>query len=402
MQNYLRVKKSMLVRIPLTDDNSVITPVYTETDSTEQPETPTIPVSFALTPASLDVIPDYNHSRYAFPATGISVTVPEDDKPLVDSWLGTGMPSAAKPSDTLVKRMTAAVTDAINKYFIDCGRRSLFTRPFRAVFALRHTDGTFSHVSNPILMQPSTGAPLMIIRETQTSGNILSTITEIVNIPSIFSVNIRPFELPPDVDRDVTHLVISATNQTDTLSGEESVSGIRSFSLYGEHLPGWAYNRLPEDIVTSRAMTDTKFRILAEIPIGEALNGLVAYRIPRNNADLNNSAAFPTFTGEDGWEASRAPDRITVTTSALDLRLPEQRKKVRGVTLRGIFPRDIGEEGVTFTLLGSLHRDRWHAIASAQGAHMRLLRGVSYRWYKVEIHSPYPAVFDAITFDISA
>lgn len=398
----------MKVRVPFTAKNVTVTPIYTEPVNPDNPDNPnnfSPNLSFALSPAAPDLLPDYSHSRYSHPATEINVTVPDDDKPVVASWLGSATASAGQPSETLLKRMTAAVTDTIERYYADTARRTLFTRPLRVGYALKHADGSFSYISVPQLLRPAASAPIMAIRSASMPDSILTTVTEIINTPMILSVSIPKFDIDSlSTDMPVrsapVSIVIFATSQCSVLTGDEIVNGIRQYELFGERVPIWSYNRLAEDMVIARAMGDTEFRIMAEVPVAEASQGIDNLQIPKAGTDLNNRTAFDKFTGNDNWEAEAQPQRIRIETEPFDLFRPEEFKKVRGVTLRGIFDRLSREEGVSFTLSGSLHRDLWHEIAGARGAHLRYVRGFAYRWYRLVIDAPYPSQFDAAVFDI--
>lgn len=390
----------MLVRIPLTEGNTSVTPVYAESDpGATQPGNSTLPVRFSLSPASLTRIPDYNFSRYAHPAVKLDVAVPEADLPVVASWLGAAAADTTAASETLVKRMTAAVTDAISRYYANCNRCGLFTRPLRIGAALRHADGSFSHISEPVLLKPSAMAPLMAIREPETAGNTLHTVTEIINTPADIYLTAEPFEANGE-GTEATHLVVFATRQCEVMTGGETVQAIRTFNIFGERVAGWSYNRLAEDIVTQKALADNAFRILTEIPLGEASQGIGPVKLNPDIADLNDWTSLPTFIGDENWDGQKQPDGKTIESDAFDLYRPEQYKKVKGAALRGIFPRT-GGEAVTFSLYGSLHRDKWRLLGRTRGAYIRFLRAVGYRWFRIEIQAPYTARFDAVTFDIS-
>ena len=392
------------VRIPLTDENSFVTPVYDDTVETPETSTGIIPpesIEFSLDAVSVSALPDYNFALYAHPATRISVAVPDADLPIVTAWLG-GTPHSGSPSETFVKRMTSAVTDAISKYVNAASSRNLFTSPFRIGYAVQMADGSFSDISQPLLLSPAPMAPLMPIRERQLSANNLITITEIINTPMRLNLNIKPFT-PADSNQKVkpVSIVVFATRPVSLLDGSETVNGIRTTELYGEHVPSWSYNRLAEDLVRQCAEADSDFRVIAEVPIGEAAEGITGLTLPQGNSLLSDWNSLPKFSGTQVIPDGPDPSRLILSTVPLDLNRPEDYKKVRGVTLRGIFNRSIDRDATIITLYGSLHRERWHKVSVARGAHIRLLRAVAYRWYRVEIDVAFPATLDALTFEIN-
>lgn len=399
----------MLVRIELNDDNRDIAKIYPEGPDSGKPDEGGNSVvngifdliSFNLSAADISQLPDYNLSRYAHPAVNIDIQVPDGDKSVVMSWLGGGTGGSA-PSETLVRRMTGAVIGAIEDYFTASARRGFFTRPFRIGAAVINSEGSLVAVGAPKLISPATMAPLMLVREPSVSGETFHTVTEIMNSPMSLSLSVKPFE-PSNFDIDLSgRFLIFATAQAQVLSGEETVTGIRSVEVFGERAPAWNYNRLAEDIVLQKASSGHDFRVIAELPLSEIRNGVSAFKLPQNGTDLTDWKSFPEFENKDKLEDGMLPSRIIVTTRPLDLKKPEEYKKVRGVTLRGVFTRETGNEGVSFTLYGSHHRERWHMVAKGQGAHIRLLRAISYRWYKIEIDAPYGSNFEAITFEIKA
>lgn len=97
--------------------------------------------------------------------------------------------------------------------------------------------------------------------------------------------------------------------------------------------------------------------------------------------------------------ATRYRNKI-VEIGPLDLGYPEHRKYVRGLSVRGVFERLVEGAEIRVTLYGSHHRDRWHRVAASRGPHIRLLRTIDYRWYKLAVRSAYGATLDAVTFDV--
>lgn len=386
------------IRIPLSELNSQTTRIFDGNQSSPEVSDAPIPadtIAFKLLPASLPELPDYNFSMYAHPALNLNVTVPNDDLPLVRSWLGNTTSASGWPSDTFVNRMTASVVGAIKSFVSYAEKRSLFTSPLKIGFALKQPDGYYSYISNPKILIPASMAPLMAVRETSLSGSILHTVTEIINTPVKLQLAVKPLtDINTNTDGPES-LVIFASRQAVFLDGSEVVNGIRTFEIFGERVPCWNYNRMAEDKVLQQLKADNSFRVIGELPLINLTEGTEII-LPMGSGGTADWDSFPRFDGETTSE--NQPSRLYLETIPLDLNRPEEYKRVRGVTLRGIFDREVSDNGISFSLYGSHHRQNWNRIATARGAHMRFLRTISYRWYKVSIDAPYPSQFDAVTF----
>lgn len=405
----------MKIRIVLNEKNCSLTPVASEPDSPDGNisgiENPgsgaatggaAMPdVGLRLTPAELEA---YASSRYTHSVTDVTVTVPDADIPVVSAWAGTGVATDTPPSDILLKRITSAVMAAINRYFTDAAREALFTRPLRVAYGLRLQDGSYAALSSPRLLTPADRAPLVVIRELQFGGTTLRTRVEIMNTPMALTADIPAFSIPEELAPLVTHLDIIATRQCDVLAGDEAVEGIRGYSLYGENVRIWHYRRLSTDVVLEAAENDKTFRVIASVPIAEAMAGKSGMTLPLGRKNLADWNSFPTAKTDPANETD--PDEpeiphthVMLATEPLDLGMPEREKRVRGVTLRGIFDR--GADDMTMTLYGSHHRDRWHALATSRGPHIRFLRAVRFRWLRVEARLRRGATVDALTFSVA-
>lgn len=408
----------MLIRIPLDDRNHVRTPIYPETpdvpDTPDVPETPAFELPEARWALTSRIPSAYASSRYSHPVTPVNVSVPDGDTATVTGWLGNATGNAA--SETLVKRMTTAVTGAMTSYFTACAREALFTRPFRIGYALRLADGTHAAPRAARLLLPSTAAPLMIVREPRMSGNTLQTLTEIVNNPMKLTVSLDPFTLPDDLAPRVTHLDFYATRQCDVLTGDEQVTAIRSSQYFGEDVNVWSYRRMSEDLVREAAMADTAFRIIGSVPVAKATAGISSLELPselKNLSDWNNYPALgadDTADPDDPDNPARPYTHVVISTTPLDLGLPETHKHIRGLTVRGVFPRCHGmspaekresDQSLKVSLYGSHHRERWHLLARSAGPHIRLLRAVRYRWLRVEITAPRESEVEALVFEVN-
>lgn len=411
----------MIIRIPLTEKNRTISPIPLDdtsgngsgnvsTDSTIT-NTANPLAGFSLPEASFQMTPTtitaYESSRYSHPVAEVNINVPDADLPLIQTWFGNTATETMAPSDTLTKRMTDAVINKISGYLTDTARTSLFTSPFRIGYALRLADGTHACHSSPRLLTPNATAPLMLVRESNLTGNMLQTLTEIINTPITLGVSLPAFTLPEGAAANVTHLDIYATRQTALLTGDETVTGIRTYAYYGENLPSWNYPRLVGDLIKEAALADNSFRIIGSMPIADAIDGLGGLRLPLDTKNLDNWEDFPAL---DNGGKPVDPDNpgtpidpeiphthIRLTTSPLDLGLPEPTKKIRALTVRGTFTRT---PGIEVSLSGSHHRERWHHIASSRGPHIRYLRTIRYRWLRVEIIAPRDSTFDALTFEL--
>lgn len=296
---------------------------------------------------------------------------------------------------------------AINRYFTDAARAGLFTRPLRVACALRRKDGKYAAVSTPRLLRPADRAPLVVIRELQFGGTTLRTHVELMNTPQTLTADIPAFEVAAELAEKVTHLDIIATRQCDVLAGDESVEGIRSYALYGENVRIWHYRRLEADVVAEAAENDRAFRVIASVPIAEATAGKTGIRLPLGRKNLDDWESFPKADIDSaGGNDPDQPDEpevphthVMLTTKPLDLGLPEREKRVRGVTLRGVFGR--GTDDVEMTLYASHHRERWHRLATSRGPHIRFLRAVRCRWLRVEARLRRGAKVDTLTFSVA-
>lgn len=393
----------MIICIPLNTKNSTVVPIKDPSaDNSSPSDSFTLPVaSFELYPSTL---PEYDYSRYANPATPISVNIPDTGLPIVAAWLGHTTSEAQTPGDTLVKRMTDAVIPRIRDFFTTTAKNSLFTRPFRIGYALRLADGTHTCATRPVIILPNSRAPIMIVREPQLTDSVLSTVTEIVNTAYCLRMSLPPFDIPDPYTSLATHLDIYATRQCDTLDGDETVSAIRTYSVYGENVPCWHYSRLTEDLVREKAEADNSFRIIGSLPVEDATSGLKDIRLPLNFKNLDDWDIYPSIKPDDGPGSGQSGEdtasHFRLITVALDLGFPETRKRIRSVTARGLFPRDM-ENGIEISLYGSHHREKWRLLASARGAHIRRLRGMRYRWFRVEITACAGSAFDALTFEVA-
>lgn len=442
----------MIIRVDITEDNAAVNyydPVVTTPGGSEEPgvnenpdnneEPDNTDADFTLPPLRVEMrkaIPDgYASHRTEYPVTLINVTVPDDDVKVVTGWFSNAPNTGGVASETLLKRATTAVTGAIKTFYNDCDRAGIFTRPFKLGYALRLSDGRHIAHGDIQTVVPAAQAPLLPITSKGLSNGILQTVTEFLLTPVELYVSMEPFALPEGLSAKVTHLDIYATRQADTLTGEESVTGVNTFVTDDVRYTGWNYRRLGADIVTDNAASDKNLRIPASIPIAEAAAGLSGVRFPYTQRNLMNWTNYEAYkanesggqgSGGGGSTSGQDPEEPEIVykskkliTEPLDLNLPEMRKWVRGLAVRGVFDRRfprVSESGETasgqpvsgeslrelkVTLYGAHHRGYWHRVAECRGPHIRLMRAVGYRWWMVEIEAAADALIDALTFDVT-
>lgn len=387
--------RKIRIRISLTSENCVSTPIYesgADPGDDDKTEVNVVPTLSPLIPAA------YDFSRYAHPAVRVALSVPDDDLGLMHGWLGIAPAVPGTPSDTLVKRMTESVTSMLRKYYADMQAAGLFTSPFRFGHALRRADGSHFARSAVSLMQPDASAPRLPVREAEFSGNNLTSVTEILNSPAELRIAISPF-VPSDNLRDATHLDIVCTRPVGLLRGDEKVSAIRTMTYAGENCRAWYYDRITESDALSAALADSDFRIVASLPLTQLAAGIDSLRIPAEGDTLNWDS-LPKLI--DPIPSDPEYKRVRLTTAPLHLGDPESAKRVRALTVRGIFERRFAGEGddIEVRLYASHHRERWHLMARSRGPHLRLLRAASFRWWLVEIEAKKSAQFDALTFEL--
>lgn len=399
--------------IPL--PNETLTPETAETGTVKNNNYQSFRLPVATYSFARGGLPAYDYSRYAHPAMAVNLTVPDSDLPKVGVWMGSTATEGTLPSETLVKRMTEGVIGGMKQYIAEASRVGLFTSPFRIGYALRRSDGTRFAFGETRLLLPNAGAPLAIVRESNLSGNSWQTMTEIVNMPCRLRVGMEGFSLPGGQRPAVTHLDFFVTRQASLFTGYESVTGIRSEEYLGERCRVWAYPRLSEQEVRQCAALDSDFRVIASIPITDAEEGLTGLELPAGRRNLNEWSDFPALTGAGSvGEGAVRPfdpdgpglldyDRFRLTTCALDLGNPEERKRVHGLSVRGVFERTSGKDdsSMIVRLYGSRHRERWRLLATARGPHLRPLRGVNYRWLMVEVEAGKEARPEALTMIMS-
>lgn len=412
----------MKIRIPLNSDilksvsySPLNAPEKIESSSEENSLPPLASLcSISFEPAE---VADHQYSRYSHPCIKTKVEVPSSDLDRVRIWFG--MPtesetSAPQASDTLLKRITNNLFSTLNLFEQTCSTQGIFIYPFKIILAWKMSDGSRIQASAEEEFYPSLQAPHLIIHEPNLTETTLSTITEINLTPQRAKITIPPLTPPAEKSEETEALEIIMTPQYPMRDGTETIEGVRSSYLTDDGMPAriWNYQRLEINTVRSNLHAISNYRIALSIPAASVKAGVEIDLTPATD-DMDNWKPSSSTTkpgNSDNPDSTEHPDspvnnttepqKATFATLPLDLGYPEDKKRVRAVTLRGIFSRDIAD--TELRLYASHHRQRWHLIAQSKGAHIRFLIATAYRWWRIEGNAIIPpgGQLDALTFEV--
>lgn len=367
---------------------------------------PTLNPLFGFLPAELPSYPGLP------PQAEISFVVPADDFPRVKAWFTGNYQGVTLPaSPTLNKNMTNAVLGALSTYFANANARNLFTSPFMAMLAYRLSDGSLVKASEPQLLVPNAEAPLLPIKSRTLTEKFITTTVEILNYPSRLTLSLPPFGLSEEFKEIIKHLEIIITEPTDLYSSSAIVAGVRSVLIEEERKSCWYYAHPDATEVAANAIHSSPFRTIATFSFSDLCAGLEETVITPAAGALTRFSSLPKAVAGDGSDYKPADNDkenplttgsrpyIDISTEALDFGFPDNNKRLRRLSLRGIFDRD----KIVMRLYGSHHREGWKHIATARGPYISGLTATGFRWYRLEVESAMrPGDFlDALTVSFS-
>lgn len=337
------------------------------------------------------------NSRYFYPACEVGVKVPDEDLQLVKTWLSHlfyvcfGERDSCQADDYGciggVQAIQGAGFASEYAHFSLCGGLCVAPHGWFACQGVSFCEevGKYSCAAAPA-------------NEISLTGTSLQTVMEIMNTPVSLKLDVEPFSLDEGLAASVTHLDIYMGMPVDLLAGDEQVTAIRSAEIAGERRKIWHYQRLDEDIILSRLGTTTDFRVVASIPISEAMSGVKGMSLPGAGVSFGSWDKIGKLESDakpgDVEKPEEHYEHKRIVTSYLDLGDMDATKRVRGITARGVFAR----RDMKMELLGSHHRDKWRVVGRCSGPHMRLLRGVGYRWWQVRVLMDADGTLDGINF----
>lgn len=391
-----------------------------------------LPAASDVTPRfslAVDIPTAYRSNRYEHPTTKISFTYPADDAPRVRAWFTGDYSSVSRlPSTTLLRNLTTSLHTALDAYVSAANFQNLFTSPFMAAVAVRLASGKHRYLAEPVLMEhpaPASGSPVVAVRDYTLLDQGAQTYVELFNLPSRLLLRLEGTRLPADAEA----IDIVAAPQASLYDASRQATDISSVDYAGEKFLQYNYPRYSAEQLRILAAGSTDFRILASLAPGEIpLNEEI--RLELADGTLVNWKTLPKLTLDPGQQGGTEPGTIGgldpsgalatlldptrpligdvhIETAPIDMGMPEKEKWMRGVTLRGIFCH----REVRLSLYGAHHLEGdaigegegWRLVARSEGAILRRLRGVRYRWWKVGISLTMKEGdrLDALVFDFS-
>lgn len=367
----------------------------------------------SLQPASLE---GWIGSRSKWPRANVGFDVAEADRPRVLVWLtGSALGQIEAPSDALLKDMTAAVKKSLTGYYDAAARANLFTAPFMAGVALRSASGSAVVIQSPSLLFPNVGAPLVAIDSYTLPAARLESVVDITNLPHSIHLDCSMLRTAAAISGS-SAVEIIAMPQPSLISSDFAVDSIITASVDGVAKKTYHYNAPTDQSVSDEASVQTDIRIIASIPVEDIpQDGLLPVKmIPGALANwkllkkftLGGSGSADDDTGDDNddekndiYNPSEWIPYVDAETEPLDLGMPDSRKWVNSVWLRGRYERG----AVKVTLYASRHREKWIRIASGHRGWVSALAMAGFRWWKVRITGSLRKgdFFDALTFRIA-
>lgn len=412
----VRVELSKIKTFPITSDTPDIPDIPDNPDNPDNPGNPAIAdteiaalvsgVRFAVTP---EIPEGYTSRRFNFPFACLSFNFPASDHNRVSAWFtGDYSEVTALPSDTLIRNMSKSILTLLDDYYGAVKAQSLFAMPFKAGMALRLADGRRIACGTPEAISPDSTSPRILINSRNVADNGLSCDVEIESHPGRLNVSCNAIDMEKAAAAGVEAIEIYVTGGTPLYTKNLEADEVINFLENGNRLYTFRYSSTDAAVVAASLAADTDYRIVAEIPLADAAGGLSSAIPEIAVGSMSVWSSLPKLTDKAGGTESGGdtpgPDDPPFEpyshflTEPLALGMEESEKWIRGVTLRGIFPHDAAR----LTLEGSHHREHWRRIAASQGAILRRIHGVRYRWYRVEVEVELREgdTLEALTFEI--
>lgn len=377
--------------------------------SPEAPDLSGIHIDFMLKECDLKQdLPQYFNSQSSYPVTNYDFQHSESDSGRVYAmFTGDYTGVTGGPSQTLLTNMSKAFENVLNGLYSDAGRGGLVTAPFKIGAAVRFSDGSRVAIGEPVSLFPARHSPLVPLLSFSTSATQLHSVVAINLMPQriLFSLPSMRELLQPD-KKEAVALDFYATAQGEYAESPLTVKGIYTAIMEDdERVRAVKYDYYEEEYVKQRVEQDSTYRVVGSLPVGDIADGVSAMSVALMAGALTDWKNMPKLTwgatgntgsgssgsgeddeGEEGNGDQSGDDAefepyVHFRTPSLDLGEVDERKKVVGVSLCGIFPRD----SIVMKLYGSHYGERWREVAKSRGGVMRMICGIGYPLWRVEI-----------------
>ncbi len=314
------------------------------------------------------------------PLVKMQISVPASDMPRVAAWFSGDYHGVTEPeSEQLLRNITVSVRNLLSAYFSACSSANLFAAPFLIGWRYRLFDGSVAMPEAPVVIAPNATAPLLEITGHNLGEKTLVTDVKVHSAPGRLRVAAQPVGNMEAFKGLISSVEIVVAKPAALYSPQCSAGAPGNVDIDGSRRLCWWYERYSSEAVDAAARASTPLRILETIPFSEFAYGFGERDVRLAPGALAEFAGFPEAeeTGTSVWRPY-----LAVTTEPLDLGDPERAKRVRGVTLRGIFDRS----SVRMRLFGAHHRGMdWRLLAETDTPYIRGLRGNAFRWLRVEV-----------------
>ena len=314
------------------------------------------------------------------PLAGMQISVPASDLPRVSAWFSGDYHGVTEPeSEQLLRNITVSVRNLLSAYFSACASSNLFSAPFLLGWRYRLFDGSVAMPTPPVVVSPNVTAPLLEITGHNLGEKTLVTDVKLHSAPGRLRIAAGDVGNIESFAGIISAVEIVAAEPVELYSPQCAAGAPGNVDIDGSRRLCWWYERYPAETVEADARAAAPLRILETIPFSDFAGGFGERDVKLGPGALSQFSGFPEAgeTGASGWEPY-----LAITTGPLDLGDPERAKRVREVTLRGIFDRS----SVRMRLFGAHHRGiKWRLLAETDTPYIRGLRGNAFRWLRVEV-----------------
>lgn len=314
------------------------------------------------------------------PLAKMQISVPASDMPRVAAWFSGDYHGVTEPeSEQLLRNIAVSVRNLLSGYFSACASANLFAAPFLIGWRYRLFDGSVAMPVAPFVLIPNATAPLLEIAGHNLGEKTLVTDVKLHSTPGRLRVAADAVGNMDAFAGLISAVEIVAAEPAGLYSPQCAAGAPGNVEIDGSRRLCWWYERYSAEAVEAAARAAAPLRIIETVPFSDFARGFGERDVRLGPGALRQFSGFPEAveTGASGWRPY-----LAITTEPLDLGDSERAKRVREVTLRGIFDRS----SVRMRLFGAHHRGmEWRLLAETDSPYIRGLRGNAFRWLRVEV-----------------